>query len=409
MAARLVEPIRRHEAPPGRPAVVGAIAVGVLVVVLASATLPISRAAHMSSSSGGALYVVGIPALVVGLLLAVRRPDNAMGWCLLGAALFFSMTGVGGSYSVLDYRVHHGSLPLGGAAVLLQPSWAPAIFFFVLSFLLYPDGHFSSRLSKWMTWLVVAVGAVWMAGAFGIAIQAIAGHTVHIDRTGNLLAVDNPRGEWAWWAFVQLAYFLSIGASTVVWFCQQVPRYRRATDELRHQMKWLLSGAGIAVVGGVLTPGTAGFWPSLVGTISLAALPISIGIGVTKFRLYDIDRVVSRTLSYAILTGVVVGVYIGVVTLTTKAIGFSSSIGVAASTLVAAALFNPVRKRAQRLVDRQFNRARYDAERTVSAFATRLRDAVDPGTVKTDLIDVVHAAFEPVGASVWIRPQRPRG
>jgi hypothetical protein len=130
---------------------------------------------------------------------------------------------------------------------------------------------------------------------------------------------------------------------------------------------------------------------------------VSIGIGVTKFHLYDIDRLISRTLSYVALTGLVVGVYAGVVTLVTKVVGFSSPVGVAASTLIAAALFNPLRKRLQRGVDRRFNRARYDAEQTVSSFAGRVREAVDPASVSDDLMDVVHAAFEPTAAGLWIR------
>jgi hypothetical protein len=134
----------------------------------------------------------------------------------------------------------------------------------------------------------------------------------------------------------------------------------------------------------------------------LTILPVSIAFGVTKFHLHDIDRLVSRTLSYVLLTGLVVGVYVGMVTLATKGIGFSSPVAVAASTLVAAALFNPLRKRLQRGVDRRFNRARYDAERIVSAFAGRVRESVEPGSVSDDLLDVVHAVFEPAAAGFWM-------
>jgi hypothetical protein len=144
-------------------------------------------------------------------------------------------------------------------------------------------------------------------------------------------------------------------------------------------------------------------WVSGLGIGGLTVLPVSIAIGVTKYHLYDIDRVISRTVAYVLLTGCVVGVYVGLVTLVTKGIGFSSPVAVAASTLVAAALFNPLRRRLQRGVDRRFNRARYDAERTVSAFAERLRESVDPGSVSDDLMDAVQAAFEPSAACLWIR------
>jgi hypothetical protein len=133
-------------------------------------------------------------------------------------------------------------------------------------------------------------------------------------------------------------------------------------------------------------------------------LPIGIGVAILKYRLYEIDRLVSRTLSYAILTGLLVGVYLLCVTLTTRALPLSSPVGVAASTLAAAALFSPLRRRIQRIVDRRFNRARYDAESTVVAFTIRLQDAVDLDTVRNELLHVVGRAVEPSRASLWIRP-----
>ena len=138
--------------------------------------------------------------------------------------------------------------------------------------------------------------------------------------------------------------------------------------------------------------------------VGIVALPIGLGIGILKYRLYDIDRLISRTLSYAILSALLVGVFLGVVVLTTRVLPFSSPVGVAASTLAAAALSNPLRRRAQRLVDRRFNRARYDAEATVAAFSAQLRDAVDLDTVRNELLSTVERAVEPSRASLWIRP-----
>jgi hypothetical protein len=135
----------------------------------------------------------------------------------------------------------------------------------------------------------------------------------------------------------------------------------------------------------------------------VAALPAAMGVGILKYRLYEIDRIISRTLAYTIVTGLLVGVYAGLVLLAQQVLGFSSPVAVAASTLVAAALFNPVRRRVQHAVDRQFNRARYDADRTVTAFAGRLQDAVDAEAVRADLAGVVHAALEPTHVSVWLR------
>ncbi|HTW98314.1 MAG TPA: hypothetical protein VMD59_06020 [Acidimicrobiales bacterium] len=381
------------------------MAAGAVTLALLAATSVLGRGAHMASSNGSVLPL-WLACLAVGVLLAARRPGNAMGWCLLGAALSLGLTAIGGTVSVLDYRLHH-AVPMGAVAVLLQPFWAPAIVLFSLCLLVFPDGHFSSRVVRWVTWLVLAASAVWMAGAFGIAAQALVTHSVRVDASGNLLTVDNPRGSWAWWGVVQYAFFLALGCSLIVWVVQQVPRYRGAGDEERHQMKWLMSGAVAAIAFGIVaalfgTGQTIG-WLGGAGVAGLSVLPLSIAVGVTKFHLYDIDRVISRTLSYVLLTGLVVGVYAGVVTLATKVIGFSSPVAVAASTLVAAAMFNPLRKRLQRGVDRRFNRARYDAEQIVSAFAEGLRESVDPDVFVEQLMEVLHVAFEPSAAGLWIR------
>jgi hypothetical protein len=135
-------------------------------------------------------------------------------------------------------------------------------------------------------------------------------------------------------------------------------------------------------------------------------LPVTMGVAILKYRLYDIDRIISRTLAYAIVTGVLVGVYAGVVLLATRVLPLSSPVAVAGATLLAAALFNPLRRHVQNLVDRRFNRARYDAGKTVAAFAARLQDAVDLDAVHDDLAGVVHQALEPAHVSVWISQRR---
>jgi hypothetical protein len=182
--------------------------------------------------------------------------------------------------------------------------------------------------------------------------------------------------------------------------------FRRARGERRQQLKWLGAGGATAVTLLLVTI----IWssaPAFVGNvllpIALTALPVSIGVGILKYRLYEIDRLISRTLSYALLTGLLVGTFIGLVALTTDTLDLSGRVGVAASTLVAAALFNPLRVRLPRLVDRRFNRARYDAQATVEAFTARLRDAVELDAIRSDLLDAVNRAVEPVHASLWLR------
>jgi len=167
-----------------------------------------------------------------------------------------------------------------------------------------------------------------------------------------------------------------------------------------------MSGAAVTVVG---LAGIFGFSssPSLL-VLEIAsffasfALPVAISVAILKYRLYDIDRIISRTLAYAIVTGLLIGIYTGVVLLATRVLPLSSPVAVAASTLAVAALFNPVRRRVQAVVDRRFNRARYDADKAIAAFAARLTGAVDLDSVREDLASAVHQALEPARVSVWI-------
>ena len=189
----------------------------------------------------------------------------------------------------------------------------------------------------------------------------------------------------------------------------QVLSWRRASGERRQQLKWLLAGSAVrwparARVTAGKPFGDSGLGQILAGVAfaGILALPACLGVAIVKYRLYDIDRIISRTLAYAIITGVLVGVYAGLVLLATQVLRLHSTVAVAASTLAAAALFNPLRRRVQQVVDRRFNRARYDADQTVAAFAARLKDAVDLDSVRDDLAGVVHQALEPAHVSVWI-------
>jgi hypothetical protein len=150
----------------------------------------------------------------------------------------------------------------------------------------------------------------------------------------------------------------------------------------------------------IFLPGQVG--NDLIGPLGAAALPVCIGVAVLKYRLFAIDRIISRVLTYAIITAVSAGVFAGLVILATEVLPFKTPVAVAAATLAAAALFNPLRRWVQHAVDRRFNRARYDADRMIAAFAARLQDAVDLNTISTDLTGVVHAALEPAHVSVWM-------
>jgi hypothetical protein len=386
-----------------------ALAVGALIVaMLASSGLIVSASHQQFKLSGLGQVAVFLAFAVVGVVVAWHQPRNPLGWVLLGVSFFFLLDDLASSYAYLDYRLHGGRLPLGGLAVLLAPSWAPAIVLAGLSFLLFPDGRVPSSGWRPMLWAYLALGALWLGGAFAISLGAVISHQVRIDASGGLSALDYPSGSTAWWGGVQAVFFPAVAVCWLAWLTGQVLSFRRSSGERRLQLKWLLSGATVFVAAGIATvwiSNPAGLWKvvDFLAAAGVVALPASIGFGILKFRLYDIDRVISRTVAYAIVTGMLVGVYAGLVLLATQVLGLHTPVAIAASTLAAAALFNPLRRRVQRLVDRRFNRARYDADLTVAAFAARLQDAVDLVSVRDDLAAVVEEALEPAHLSVWIR------
>jgi hypothetical protein len=250
--------------------------------------------------------------------------------------------------------------------------------------------------------VLVTVGLV--AGEVSIL---TAGH-IRVDVNGGYSGSGSPTGVLGAVAdYTGFGFFL-IPLFWLAFAARQALRWRRSSGDQRQQLKWLTGGAVVALAGSlliVLGPPKDQLDGRIVRDMAflcLAALPVSMGVGILKYRLYDIDRLISRTLSYTLVTGVLVAIYAGVVTLTTRVLPFSSPLGVAASTLVVAALFNPLRRRVQRAVDRRFNRARYDAEATVAEFAGRLQGAVDLDAVRADLAGVVQEVLEPAGVCVWI-------
>ena len=384
-----------------------ALVVGCLVLAMVAAQWPFAGLAHVgiNSSTGGPTWWTFTPFGVVGFVVAWRKPRNPLGWCLLGLVVAGALSDDGSLYALAAYRVRHGTLPLGWVAMLAQPGWALFIVLIGLTVLIFPDGTLPSPRLRWVLWLYLAMGLVWMGSAYVITINAIARHDIRVDWGGNLLALDNGASSPGWWNVLQNVLFVVLALSILVSLAGQVVSYWRSSGERRQQLKWLLGGFAVGVAGLVLgiTVRGAGLW-GVVGHVALLAvfaIPVSMGVAILKYRLYDIDRVLSRTLAYAIVTGLLVGVYAGLVLLAQQVLRFSSPVAVAASTLAAAALFNPVRRRVQHAVDRRFNRARYDADQTVTAFAARLQDAVDLDAVRDDLAGVVQAALEPAHLALW--------
>ena len=384
---------------------------GGALIALAIAAVPLSRLAHQSLNAANGSVPVWIDAAygAVGLIVAWRKPGNPLGWIFLLGGLFGALSEDASYYLVADYRLHHGDLPFGWAAVLTQPGWAPAITLAGMAILLFPDGRLPSRRWRWVLWTYLGVAALWIGGALVASLGVLAGHDVRVDSAGNLLALSGSlTGPYAWWSVVQDVFFPLLTLCWLMSVASQVANYRRSSGDRRQQLKWLLTGAVAAVACLIFNvalsgrSGVAGLAHNAATIVGLLALPVSMGVAVFKYRLLDIDRILSRTLSYAIVTGLLIGVYAGLVLLATRVLEVHTPVAVAAATLAAAALFSPVRRRVQDAVDRRFNRARYDAGRTVDAFAARLQDAVDLGTVRGDLLAVVAGSLEPAHVSIWI-------
>jgi hypothetical protein len=253
-------------------------------------------------------------------------------------------------------------------------------------------------------WVYAGIGVVWIAGTVAITVDAIIGHHTQVDSGGNLLLLSGDDPAAGWWNVVQAVFFPLLVLCWLASLTGQVASWRRSSGERRQQLKWLLAGSAAAFAGIGISAALSG-GASIGGIFLLTGLlvfPVCIGVAVLRYRLFDIDRVISRTLAYAIVTGVLVGVYAGIVLLVTEVLQFRGTVAVAVATLAAAALFNPLRRRVQKLVDRRFNRARYDADRIIAAFAARLQDAVDLDAVRADLTSSVQQALEPAHISVWL-------
>jgi hypothetical protein len=344
------------------------------------------------------LWIIG----AVGLVVAWHQPRNTIGWLMLGAPVALLLTLASQGYVYQVYRAGGHALPVLGPATLI---FAQQFFVFFVAFpliiLLFPDGRLPSPRWRWALWLYLALSLSAPLAELGVTIDVIARHAIHVLPDNELSQVQSPAGGLAWTKSVGALFLAGLAAGWVAALCRQVLSWRRSSGERRQQLKWLMSGAatcGVFAIASIAS--NASLWPVLM--LGAAALPVSIGVGILKYRLYDIDRIISRTLAYGLVTGLLVGVYAGLVLLATQVLGFASTWAVAASTLAAAALFTPLRRRVQRVVDRRFNRARYDADAAVEAFAIRLAGAVALPEVRADLLAVVAGALEPAHLAVWI-------
>ena len=381
-----------------------ALALGIVLAALAAAVIPLSLLARQSPAVNGGEAVAAVLFAPVGVFLAWRVPRNPIGWLFIAIAFCLLLSVDSGFYAAISYQVGD-QLPLPAMALFLYQLWGPALALFLLVILVFPDGRLPQRSGRWILWAFLAAVIGITAGLIAAVTDAVVHHQVRLDSFDGLVAIDQPTG---WFALVQTVFLLLAAPFAVGGVVRQVAVWRRSSGERRLQLKWLAGGTVVGMTGlilGLLVPGEA---PPAVRAVAnvlsfgVVALPLSIAVAILKYRLYEIDRIISRTLAYAIVTGLLVGVYAGLVLLTTGVLRFHATIAVAVATLTAAALFAPVRRRVQRIVDRRFNRSRYDAERIADGFAAGLQGAVDLDSVQDGLVAAVQQALEPAHVSVWL-------
>jgi hypothetical protein len=374
-----------------------ASALGVLVLLLAVAVIPLSLLARQDLLGNAAELAIGLPMCAVGFLVARRQPRNPIGWLLLVVPVGVLGSLDAGPYSVLVYR-HGYRLPFGSAALLLQSAYFMVLFLALpLVLLLFPDGRLPSSRWRSVLWCYLALSTGLVAAAYASVLVA----GLRIDASGGVAAIDHPSGPTAWLAYLG-PIFLPLAAFWLAFVGRLAVGWRRASGDRRQQLKWLMAGCAAAVAGFIISNTVPLLDPAATSVGVGLVLPVCIGVAILKYRLYDIDRIISRTLSYASVTAVLAAIYAGLVLLATQVLDLTSQVAVAAATLAAAALFSPLRRRVQHRVDRRFNRARYDADNTVAAFAARLQDTADADAVRSALIGTVHHALEPAHVSLWL-------
>jgi hypothetical protein len=391
------------ERPLGMPATIAAIALALASVAVGATSV---------------LGLIGVPYSAVGVLLVIRRPRNPIGWLLLGIGWVLALLLVTLPATPQGFR--DGTLPpvLVGTAWLLSAGGSSVFLLYAVLMMVFPSGRFpGGRLGT------VARGAVWLEAVVLLVLTVQPAINVSLPGYSTDVAVPNPLAlapDAGIWTYLNTLTTTPVAVGVmVVAALSLVVRYRRAGGIEREQLRWI-GAAVIALVGGVLGGFVLGrLFPEQVDTgyiwvpamMAYPTIPAAIGIAVLRYRLYEIDRIISRTLGYAIVTIILGATFaalvVGLQTLALPITG-GSELLVAGSTLVVAALFGPVRSRVQRTVDQRFDRARYDAALVAAGFGVRLRNRFDLEAVRGELTRTAGASLNPATISVWVRP-RPEG
>ena len=343
----------------------------------------------------------------VGAVIAARRPDNAVGWSLLTMGLALGVAFVGQVYADYTLVAHPGSLP-GGAVAVWFSLWTPVLALVAATFfcLLFPDGRPPSNRWRWVGRLASTGGVLLVLGV-SLAPGTLdernypgARNPVGVEGAGRLLEGTTTVGT----ALALVALFLAVVSMLV--------RFRRSIGVERQQLKWIVYAGAAAAGGFAFTLFLSGPLANAVFAVAFVAfigVPVAAGFAIMRYRLYEIDLLINRTLVYGALTALLVAVYVGSVvglqSLLRVLTGQESTLAVVASTLAIAALFGPLRRRVQGFVDRRFYRRKYDAAKILDAFSVRLRDETRLDTLSEDLVGVVTRTVQPAHASLWLRPE----
>ena len=348
------------------------------------------------------IELLGAP--ILGGLIASHRPQNVYGWVWLGFGMGFALAFLAEPYAAYALLVEPGSLPFPRtAATLLGLGWGASVVLLPFVFLLFPDGRLPSRRWRFLAWAVVGVGVL-----------SLLLSPVRPEFTGspfaNPFGVGGSVGDAI--VFITDTGIYAILASIVLSAFSLVSRYLNATGVQRQQIKWFALAAVLfctPIVPDALSLNPLpSAWDLLLEVVLFAFLYAAVGVAILRYRLYDIDVVINRTLVYGTLTATLALVYFGAVTLTQALFRTLTDqeqlpqLVVVASTLVIAALFNPLRRRIQSIIDRSFYRRKYDAAKTLEAFSMKLRDETDLEALRGDLVGLVRESMQPAHVSLWL-------
>jgi len=362
------------------------------LVVTWVVTRPLTAAVLADGAAFALVFPLGYA--TIGLVLGLRRPANPIGWLFAASGLVWALT-IPLDPWVNQLILDHRPLPLAAqlGALVGEFNWAPAVALGItLPALLVPDGRLRSR-----RWRPVAAAAV-----AGPVLGMMGGSLLPGQLEETVIPIDNPFGlAGVAGTAAAVVGFSGLGlwvASMLAALVSLVLRFRASRGTERQQLRWVVAGATGAVAG--LLVGMAGV---VVTYFAVLCVPVGVAVAVLRYRLWDLDRLVSRTVTYAVVTALLVLPYLLILPAATRLFEGSGSLAVAAVTLAAAALFQPLGRRVQDLVDRRFNRRRYDAARTVEGFAVRLRDQLDLDALEGELLAVTNQTMQPSQASLWLR------